>query len=144
MNSDSIRLKRQATIKTVVTNEFRQRAKDELANEINLIESQLGILDTQYQQTLQQLEKLGQQGQNVNRQLEQLHQEVQTKRNQLTTLKVEVSKQLGNLDRVDNGALVVTGILESFVDVKVGENIYDRVQGTEVIIENGRVKEIRG
>ncbi len=142
--SDSIQLKRQTTIKTVITDEFRERAKNELSNELQMIEHQLGSMDSQYQQTLQQLEQLSSQGRNVQRQVEQLHQEVQNKKNQLTTLKMELSKQLNGLDRRQNGEMIVTGLLESYVEVKVGDNIYEKVQGTEVIIENNVVKEIRG
>ncbi len=144
MNSDSVTLKRQVTIKTVVTDDFRERAQGELSGEVKQIESQLVQLETQYQETLKRLEEISNQGQNVRPQLEQLNQEAQSKRNQLTNLKLDVSKQLNNLNNVENGANVVTGLLESFVDVKVGENIYDRVRGTTVVIKDGVVQEILG
>lgn len=144
MSSQSVTLKRQVTIKTIVTDTFRERAQGELSAEVKQIDSQLVQLEAQYQETLKRLEEISNQGQNVRNQLEQLNQEAQAKRNQLTNLKLDVSKQLNNLNNVENGAHVVTGMLESFVDVKVGENIYDRVRGTTVIIKDGVVEEIIG
>jgi len=142
--SKTVSLKRQVTIKTVVTDAFRSRAEGELSHEVKQIEAQLVQLETQYQETLKRLEEVAAGGQNVRPQLEQLNQDVQNKRNQLTNLKIEVAQQLNNLHSVDNGAQVVTGLLESFVDVQVGENIYERVRGATVVVKDGIVQEIHG
>ena len=144
MTASSIKLKRQVTIKTVVTDAFRTRAKGELSKEIETVDNQLVALDAQYQHSLRQLEQMAQQGQSVEGPMEQLHQEVNTKRSQLTALKNEVSNQLNNLDTVANGALVVTGMLESFADVAVGDNIYTKIQNSVVVVEDNVVKEIHG
>jgi hypothetical protein len=139
----SVMLKRQVTIKTLVTEGFKVRAKEELAQEIKVIDSQLAQLESQYQHSLHQLEIMAQQGQMVKPQLDQLNLEAQNKRHQLTSLKLEVSNQLANLDRVENGSFVITGVMESFVNVKVGDNIYEKVQNSEIIVENGVVTSIR-
>ena len=61
----NIELKRQVTIKTLVNESFRSKAKAELTEEIKVIDTQLQQLESQYQNSIQQLEKLAQQGQNV-------------------------------------------------------------------------------
>lgn len=138
-----INLKRQVTMKTIVTDSFRERASRELSNELQVIDTQMTQLEAQYQHSLQQLEQLAQQGQNVRIQLDQLNMEAQGKRNQLSTLKMEVSNQLANLERIENGAMIVTGVLESFVEVSLGDNIYEKMQNTEIIVENGIITAIR-
>ncbi len=140
--SQNVQLKRQVTVKTLVTDKFRERAKGELDNELKLIDTQLQQLEAKYQHSLQQLEKMAQQGQSVQKQLQQLNQEAQQKRNQLASLKMQVSSELGNLDKIENGNFIVTGILENFVEVKVGDNIYDRLMNAEMIVEDGVVKSI--
>lgn len=142
--SQTVRVKRQMTVKTLVNDTFRQQAQSDLTNEVRMIEGQLANLDQQYQQTLRQIEDLSAQGHNVARQLEGLNQEAQGKRNQLTALKLEVSKQLSNLDKVANGAYVITGVLESYVDIAIGENLYEKVQNCELLVEDGIVREIHG
>jgi DNA topoisomerase IB len=139
---ESVQLKRQVTVKTLVTDAFRERAKGELSNELKLIDTQLQQLEAQYQHSLQQLEKVAQQGTNVQKQLEALNQEAQQKRTQLASLKMQVSSELGNLDKIPNGSFIVTGVLENTVDVKVGDNIYEKLMNAEMIVEDGIVKSI--
>lgn len=138
----SVQLKRQVTVKTKVTDVFRARAKDDLNNELKLIDTQLQQLEAQYQYSLQQLEKVAQQGQNVQQQLQQLNQDAQQKRNQLASLKMQVSSEIGNLDKIENGKYIVTGMLENMVEIRVGENIYDRLQNAEILVEDGIVTSI--
>jgi chromosome segregation ATPase len=144
LNRQSIQMKRSVTVKTMVTDNFRQRAKAELDNELKLIDTQLQQLEAQYQGSMQQLEKLAQQGQNVQKQLQGLNQEAQQKRNQLASLKMQVSSELGNLDKIENGRYITTGILENMVEIRVGDNLYDKLMNAEVLIEDGIVKTIRG
>ena len=141
-NNHSVQVKRMVTVKTKVTDEFRARAKNELNEELKLIDTQLQQLEAQYQYNLQQLEKVAQQGQNVQQQLQQLNAEAQQKRNQLASVKMQVSSELGNLDNVENGQYIVTGQLEEVLTVRIGDNIYEKLQGAEVLIEDGIVTHI--
>lgn len=140
--SPGVQIKRQVTVKTKVTDSFRERAKSELDNELKLIDTQLQQLEAQYQYSLQQLEKVAQQGQNVQPQLQQLNAEAQQKRSQLASVKMQVSSELGNLDNVQNGQFIVTGMLEEVLNVNVGDNIYEKLQGAEILIEDGIVTHI--
>lgn len=140
----TIQLKRQVTVKTKVTDNFRSRAKSELANELQLIDTQLQQLEAQYQYSLQQLEKVAQQGQNVQAQLQQLNQEAQQKRSQMASVKMQISSELGNLDNIENGQFIVTGMLENNVELKVGDNLYDQLQNAEILVEDGVISAING
>ena len=141
-DTPSVQIKRQVTVKTKVTDSFRERAKNELNNEVQIIDTQLQQLEAQYQYSLQQLEKVAQQGQNVQAQLQQLNNEAQQKRNQLASVKMQVSSEIGNLDNVENGQFIVTGMLEEVLNVHVGDNIYEKLQGAEILVEDGIVTHI--
>ncbi len=136
----SVSVKRQVKVKTVVTEEFRTRATSELSKEVEQIDHQLEQLEMAYNNGLQQLEQLSNEGQNVLQPRAQLEQDMQGKRNQMMGLKQEVTKQLGNLDTVTDGDTVITGMLESTVELHVGDNIYDRVRNTVVIVKDGVVQ----
>lgn len=142
--SDKTLVKRNVTIKSQVTDEFREKAQSELTDEVATIDNQLKSLESQYQQSLQQLEELARQGHNVARQMDQLHQDARSKQQQLQTLKAEVSKQLANLDKVSNGDYVITGQLENFIEVSVGDNIYEKIRGAEILLKDGVVTAILG
>ncbi|MEB3287295.1 MAG: YlqD family protein [Vampirovibrionales bacterium] len=140
----SVRLKRQITVKTLVTDDFRKRAQHELNEESKLADTQLQQLEAQYQYSLQQLDQLAKQGQNVQKQLLQLNDEAQQKRNQLASVKIQVANQIANLDKVPNGEYIVTGILESDVEVFAGDNLYEKLGQAEMLVEDGIVKSITG
>ncbi len=140
----SLQLKRQVVVKSMVTDKFRQRAKNELSDELKLIDSQLEQLENQYQASLKQIEAMAKSGQNVQKALAQLNKEVQDKRTQLSNVKVQVASNLSNLDRVKDGDMVVTGVLENYVDIKIGDDIYNKLRGAEIILEDGVVKSILG
>lgn len=142
--ADSIALKRQITIKSVVNEAFRQRAKDEFSEEIKLIDAQLEQLENQYTASLKQLESMALQGVNVNAQLDNLNREAQDRRAQLAQVKIQVSNNLANLDKIPDGGYAVTGMLESYVELRVGDNIYEKIRGGEIIIEDGIIQNIRG
>jgi hypothetical protein len=140
----TIQLKRQVTVKSLVTEEFRQKAKNELSEELKLIDAQLAQLQNQYQATLKQLETVANSGQDVSRQVEQLNLEAQERQNQLANVRIQVANNLANIDRVQNGDHVVTGVLENYVTVEVGDNIYEKIRGAEIIVEDGIVRSING
>jgi esterase/lipase len=137
-------LKRQVTIKSRVTDLFRQRAKDGMSTELKMIDNQMEQLEGQYQTSLKTLEEMAQQGHNVRKELDQLNRDAQARRAQLSTVKMEVTNQLANLNRLENGTYVVTGALENFVDVHIGDNIYDKLQDAEIFVEDGIITAIKG
>ena len=137
-------LKRTITVKSMVTSEFREKATEDLSEELNLIQSQKESLETQFNESLQQLENAARQGQNVSQAMNQLHNEASQKRGQLNNLEQEVSTQISNLDKVEDGAYVITGQLDNFVEVKVGQNLYDRIRGSEILLKDGIVTAILG
>jgi CII-binding regulator of phage lambda lysogenization HflD len=143
-NQQSIQLKRQITVKTKVTDNFRLRAKSELDNELKLIDTQLQQLEAQFQYSLQQLEKVAHQGQNVQGQLQQLNQEAQQKRSQMASVKMQISSELGNLDKIENGQYIVTGMLENTIELRLGDNLYDHLQNAEILVEDGVITAING
>lgn len=143
-NLSSVRLKRQITVKTLVTDDFRKKAIQELDEESKVIDTQLQQLEAQYQYSLQQLDQLAKQGQNVQKQLLQLNDEAQQKRNQLASVKMQVASQIANLDKVPNGEYIITGIMESDVEIATGDNLYEKLGQAEMLVEDGIVKSISG
>jgi hypothetical protein len=137
---ETLTLKRQVTVKTRVTDRFRQEANQGLSQELGLIDDQLRKLEADYHTSVTQLEKMG--GPQAQGSIQQLQELFQQKHQQLSALKAEVSNQLGNLEQVPNGTVVVTGMLESEVSVTEGDHIYRAVRGAELIVEDGVIVQI--
>ena len=139
----SVQVRRQVIVRTLVNDGFRQRAHSELTEEQKIIDAQLQQLEAQYQHTVKQLEDFAGQGKNVQRELEQVNRDYQKKRSDLSAAKIQVSSQAANLDKIENGQFLVTGQLEELVTVNVGDNLYEKLQTAEMIVEDGIVKSIQ-
>jgi ABC-type phosphate transport system auxiliary subunit len=135
-------VKRSLTIKTLVSDAFKQQASDDLNHEKQLIDQQLEHLELQVQNNLRQLEEATRQGHNVAQQLDQLHTEAAKRRHELTTLKNELAQQLDGLANVPNGQYIKTGQLENWVPLAVGDNLYQRLRGAEVLVNDGVITAI--
>ncbi|MFN8615273.1 MAG: YlqD family protein [Vampirovibrionales bacterium] len=140
--SNTVWVKRQVTVKSIVNDAFRERAGKELGEEVTQVNRQLEQLQAAYNQSLQQLEQLSAQGQQVLPQRQQLEQQVQAEQQKLLLLKEEVSKQLGNLDSVTNGTPVITGLLDGWVELRIGDNIYEKVRDTVITLTDGVITAI--
>ena len=131
-------------IKSIVTKDFREQANSEFTEELKLFEAQMQQLDNQYQSSMRQLEEMARQGQDISKQLVQLNSEVQERRTQLENAKIQVSRNLSNVEKAADGEHVITGNLENYVTLAIGDNIYQKLRNAEVIIEDGVIKEIIG
>ena len=138
-----IALKRQVTIKSVVTQRFRDESKAGMTQELKTLDNQMMQLESQYQSTLQQLQAMAKQEQPVQNHIDQLNAEVQDKRGQLNALKADLTNKLASLDKMNDGDLVETGALENFVEVTVGDNLIQRVNQAEIVVNDGVITSIK-
>lgn len=141
--ADSIKVKRQILVRTVVTDDFRNKAKGELSAESKQLDTQLAHLEQQMKQLVtkaqQDPKSLGMPPQQV----DQIINEMNIKHQNLLKLKQNLSGQVQNIDKIKNGELLVTGSLENYVDLSVGDKFYEKLGGREIIIQDGIIKEIK-
>lgn len=139
----SIKVKRPVLIKTIVTNEFKKQTTDELMNEIKLLDSQIMHLELQNRQIQDQFSSMGyindENKQYVNKAIE----EIRTRLEQLSSLKNELNSHKESITHLALNNVIITGSLENYVELKVGENIYDKFKGAEILIKDGIIQEIR-
>jgi hypothetical protein len=141
---NQITLKRQVAVKTMVTDAFRARAVTEMTQEQQNVEREMQLLEQQYQANMKQLEQLAQQGQNVAQAVEGLNAEAAAKQGQLQGLYQQLQAQLQELNNVPNGTYVVTGQLENYATVQVGQPIYDCLRQAEILVKDDVVTAILG
>jgi len=135
-------VKRSLNVKTLVTDAFRVQAQKDLSQEQTLVAQQTEQLELQYQNNLRQLEEASRQGHNVARQLDQLHQEANKRKQELATLQAEIDQQLQGLTTLPNGQYIKTGQLENWVPLAVGDNLYQRLRGAEILVTDGKITAI--
>lgn len=140
----SIKVKRPVTIKTVVTETFKKQASDELNKEIHLIDNQIMQLELQNKQIQDQLNSYSSTyGGENSEQIQQALADMAARLQQMTMLKQELHSQKESIGHLALENIVVTGSLENYVDLQIGENIYDKFKEAEIIVRDGVVQHIR-
>ena len=142
--SNSLTVKRQVIVKTIVTEDFKNRAENELMNEVKLINSQINHIQAQLNQIIQQFQQGTALGSSIDpREADQIINEFNAKLQQLLTLKQNLQQEISNIKTSKPGETIITGSLENYVEIKPGDNIYDKLVNKEIIVKDGIVQEIR-
>lgn len=144
MDNKTIKVKRPVKIKTIVTDKFKQQAQEELAKEIHLLDSQIMQLELQSRQIQEQAsEYTGLYGEKSFDQIQQALNDITTRLQQMGELKNELISQKESISHISLNNIIVTGSLENYVELKTGENIYEKFREAEILVKDGIIQEIR-
>ena len=143
-SQESITVQRDLTVKTMVTDGFREKAMKEDQAELSAVDANIQQLRESAQGRLNELmqSNLIQEDQ----QLAQMHlqQQFDEQVTQLLSLKQEVLNRQELLGNTPNGTYVSTGNVTDSVTLNVGDNIYDRLKGAEILVKDGVITAILG
>lgn len=140
----SIKVKRPVTIKTIVTDDFKKQATDEINKELHLLDSQIMQLELQNKQIHDQLGNYGSSfGDEGGQQIQEALNELSNRLQQLVSLKQELQSQKDSINHLASENLVVTGSLENYFELSIGENIYEKFKTAEIIVRDGIIQDIR-
>jgi len=143
--TDSLNLRRQAIIKAIVTDTFKQQASAELQGALQQIDMQMQQLEFQGKRAISDLEKKGisPAGPELTAQLNQLKAQIEQERQNLFSAKNDMMQKLNMIGQLEPGSEFVQGNVDNFVDVKLGDNLYAKLSAPEIIVKDGVVIEIR-
>jgi hypothetical protein len=143
---ESISLKRQVAIKAIVTDVFKQNVTAEIQQALQQIDLNLQQLEFQGKRAMADLEKkaLSPAGPQQAAQMEALSQSIEQERDRLAQAKNEMLQRLQMISQLEMNSEFVQGTVDNYVDIKVGDNLYEKLSNTEVILKDGIVVEIRG
>ncbi len=124
---DKIFIKRSVTVKTILTKKFKEETEEEFLREIALIDDQILQTESRIRQ----------------RQDTVLSNELSHKLEQLVFLKQELVAHHDDFDRLPLEEEVVTGMLDNYFELKIGDNLYDKVKDAEIVIRDGIIEKIK-
>ena len=139
MAENSVELKRIVMVKAIVTEAFKKNLIGELERAISNIDAQLGQAEMQGKNYLEDLKKKGL----MQKAAAFKHQYDEEKARQ-SAAKADLMMKIEEAKRLQIGTEFVQGPLEGPVDVSVGDNLYKKVGGAEIIVKDGIIQEIRG
>jgi len=123
----SVTLKRSVTIKAVVTDRFKEYVRFEINAGLQMAKAQVDHIDSQLKD--QSLAPVVREKYILER--EQLHQNIS-----------DFSARLDQIETLQMGSYFMQGTVDGFVAVNVGDNLYEKLGGMEILIEDGIVQDI--
>ena len=140
---NTLTIKRSITIRAVVTPSWKEEAERELSNGIATTDQQLAQLEQEGQQVVDEVRR---QSANpldprVQDQVAQVQQQVAAKRSELEEQKRNLLQQQAQVRELEMDQIVEQGQLDSFCDIKVGDNLVSKMQ-VSVVVRDGVIESI--
>jgi hypothetical protein len=143
--ADSLSIKRTITVRAVVTPRWKEDAERELSNAISNLDQQLAQLEQEGQRVIDEIRR---QSANpldprVQEQVASVQQQVAAKRAELEEQKRQVLEQQRQVRELDMEQIVDQGQIESTCEVRVGDNLVEKLQ-VALLVRDGVIEAIEG
>jgi len=136
-----IALKRTVTVKVIVTEEFKKYLAEELKMALSNLDSQIKQVEDQGKKLVTSLKDQGDSGK---KQAQAIVAQMQTDRSQYVQTRAELEKKVKDASLLPLNSEFTQGTLDGTVEVNVGDNLYEKLGGLEIIIKDGVILELRG
>lgn len=140
---DSIKLKRPVAVKAIVTEKFKSEATKEIQQALQNFDLALQQLEFQGKRALTDVDKNAE-IQNKDQARQNLQGQIEQQRAQINGQKAELLQRLNMISQLEMNSEFMQATVDNYVDIKVGDNLYEKLSNTEVIVKDGVVIEIRG
>jgi len=131
----SITVQRPVVIKAIVTESFKRLYMQDLEDAIKRVEAIIQQIDVQARRF--DLER------QVNPQSRALRQQLELERARQEATRTELQARLREAQDLQLNEEFLQGTIESIVEISVGDNLFDKISRTEIIVKDGIVLEIR-
>ena len=142
-DDSSLSIKRSISVRAVVTPSWKEEAELELSNAISATDQQLAQLEQEGQQIVSDVrnQSANPLDPRVQDQVSQVQQQVASKRAELEEQKRNLLQQQAQVRELEMEQIVEQGQIESFCDLKVGDNLVSKMQ-VAVVVRDGVVEAI--
>jgi len=143
--ADSLTIKRSITVRAVVTPRWKEDAERELSNAIAGSDAQLAQLEQEGQQLVDAIrsQSLNPLDPRVQEQVASVQEQVAAKRAELEEQKRQLLEQQRQVRDLEMETIVEQGQLESVTDVRVGDNLVEKLQ-VALLVRDGVIEAIEG
>ncbi len=143
MADATLTIKRSITVRAVVTPRWKEDAERELSNAIANVDGQLSQLEQEGQQLIDEIRR---QSANpldprVQEQVGSVQEQVASKRAELEEQKRQMLEQQRQVRELEMEQIVEQGQIESFCEVRVGDNLVEKLQAA-VLVRDGLIEAI--
>jgi len=137
--AEEIELKRVVMVKAIVTDAFKDNLVRELERAVKNMEAQENQMEMQSTNYMEDLKKKG-----LMQKAAAFKHQLEDERARQAAAKTDLTMKIEEAKRLVLNTEFVQGPLEGPVKVGLGDNLYKKVGGAEIIVKDGVIQEIRG
>jgi hypothetical protein len=130
-------LKRQILLKAIVTEKLKQDLHESVVEAIKRVEDEQEELDRQSRRLMLELQRT-----DLNRAMA-FRQQLDAEKRKREDLKAALQEQMSEYSGLTLGEEIARGTLDGDVEVKVGDNLEQKMGQAEIVVEDDIIKEIR-
>jgi hypothetical protein len=130
-------LKRQIVLKAIVTERLKQDLHESVSDAIKRVEEEQEELERQSRRLMLELQRT-----DLNRAMA-FRQQLDAEKRKRDDLKAALQEQMKEYSGLTLGEEITRGTLEGDVEVKVGDNLEEKMGQAEIVVEDDIIKEIR-
>jgi hypothetical protein len=134
---DTIRLRQDVGLVFIVTEELKNRLLDEYNAAAEEITRQMDQFDFRARHALAELQRT-----DLNRAM-QARQQIEAEKQRLTAIKHELGDRRREVEVLEIGTEYPRGTIEGYVDIAIGDNLFAKLAGYQVVVKDGTVIDIR-
>ncbi len=131
----ALTISRPVAIKTIVTEAFKRLYTQELEEAIKRVEAVEQQLETQIRRS--ELER------QLAPQARAIRQQLEYERARQEATRAELGMRLREAQQLELNSEFSQGTLEGLVEVNVGDNLFNKIGHTEIVVKDGIILEIR-
>lgn len=134
---DAVQLRQDVALIFIVTEELKVRLLDEFKAASDDVQSQIDQFDFRARHALAELQRA-----DLNRAMA-ARQQIDAEKRRLEAMKNELQDRRKEIEGLTIGSEYPRGSLEGLVEVKMGDNLFEKLAGVQLIVKDGTVVEIR-
>lgn len=134
---ENMKLKREVAVKSVVTEEFKSRLKQELIGMQGKMQAAIEELDLHLKRFVPEIAK------NDIEQAGRLRREITNERQRHERAMAEIEARLREIEGLAIGDEYYQGKIDGEVEIAVGDDLEAKIYGAEIVVKDGKVQEIR-
>ena len=134
---DALKLRQDVGLIFIVTEDLKARLLDEFKVANDDVQSQIDQFDFRARHALAELQRT-----DLNRAMA-ARQQIDAEKRRLEAIKLELADRRKEIEGLEIGSEYARGTIEGLVEIKVGENLFEKLAGVSVIVKDGTVVELR-
>lgn len=134
---DSLRLRQDVGLIFIVTEALKARLDEEYRAAGEDVQRQIDQFDFRARHAVAELQRA-----DLNRAMA-ARQQIDAEKRRLEAIKHELQEHAGEVKKMEVGSEYPRGTIEGTVEVGVGDNLYEKLAGYQLIVKDGLVVEIR-